>query len=125
VLAKGRELQTSNSGRLVEHEDFHRQGVRLQELRKNIDDSLQALSRARSLKPAEEAIKEITAECQKISQEFQDALSKFEAQPGQTPWKSIRQAFRAEWKKDGLQAKQQRLQGLSEQLMLHLLMVIR
>ncbi|KIW63805.1 hypothetical protein PV04_08777 [Phialophora macrospora] len=124
VLAKGRELHKSATGRLIEHDEFRTAVGRLQQLRDGIDNSLQSLSSRTSLTPAEEALQQITAECQKISAEFQDALSTFTAQPGQSPWKSFRQAFEALWKKDGLERMQQRLNYQREQLVLHLLVVV-
>ncbi|EXJ53357.1 uncharacterized protein A1O5_13397 [Cladophialophora psammophila CBS 110553] len=124
ALAKGRELHKSATGRLIEHDEFRSAIGRLQQLREGIDISLQSLSSRTGLTHAEAALQEITAECQKISEEFQDALSTFTAQPGQSPWKSFRQAFEALWKKDGLERMQQRLNNQSEQLVLHLLVVV-
>ncbi len=125
VLAKGRELHKSATGRVIEHDEFHIATGRLQQLREGIDSSLQSLSSRTSLTRAEEALQEITAECQEISKEFQDALSTFTAEPGQSPWKSFRRAFKALWKRDGLERMQQRLNNQREQLVLHLLVVVR
>ncbi|KAK5457114.1 hypothetical protein LTS15_004895 [Exophiala xenobiotica] len=124
VLAKGRELHKSATGRVIEHDEFHIAVGRLQQLREGIDSSLQSLSSRTSLTRSEEALQDITAECWKISEEFQDALSTFTGKPGQSPWKSFRQAFKALWKKDGLERMQHSLKNQREQLVLHLLVVV-
>jgi hypothetical protein len=125
VLAKSRELQQSATGRFVEHQEFHVAADRLRLIQESLDRSHRTISSRHDLSRAELALQEITVECQKISVEFQDALSSFVRQNGQSSWKSFRQAFKALWKKDGIDSMRARLTDQREQLVLHLLVVMR
>lgn len=129
VLSKGRELHRSASGHLVEHQELDVAIQRLKLLRLNVDDSVRPLASRKAqhfiLTPAEIGLQAISEECQNIAEEFELALQGFVGRPNQGQWKSFRQAFKAVWNKDGLERMKQRLSYQREQLMLHLLVVLR
>ena len=73
------------------------------------------------LTKSELALRDVAKECQKISEDFKVEMEELMPIASQSHWKSFRQAFKAQWKKEGLDKIQKRLTVQREQLIIHLL----
>ena len=71
------------------------------------------------------ALIDITRECGQQAIELNDALQRLTEGTGQQVWKSFRKAFKLVWSKQEIDEKSARLRGLREQVVIHLLVVIR
>lgn len=127
VLSKASELHRSSTGQLLEHQEIHAAARRLDQLCQGIEEALNKTSseNAPTLSLSEESLRQVAQECLDMSQVFQQGLQKLAAQPGQDKWKSFRQAFKATWTKDGLERMRHQLSQQQQQLVLHLLVVMR
>ncbi|KIW12619.1 hypothetical protein PV08_09897 [Exophiala spinifera] len=124
LLSKQRDLAESSQGTLIEHEELLAVTRRVAELNGQIQNC--DISRDNTKKPtqAESALREVSEECRKIAAEFQHVLEGISGRPGQSSFKSFRQAFKIVWHKEGIETMQRRLDQQRSQLILHLLVVI-
>ena len=128
LISKATELYKGSRNALIEVQELHDVSRRLIRLDENLFGTRRALrahNKQKNLPPAEEALQQVSLECTKMAAEFIDTLDKLLAPSEHKAWKSCRQAFKAIWNKDGLEAMQRRLSQQREQLVIHLLVVIR
>ena len=125
VLAKTKELRESRDGSLLEHREIKVVAERFGQLRHSIDDSLLLLPTTEKLTHAERVLQDVAKECSDMAKEFCTTLERLTAQPGQSRWKTLRQAFNAVWDKDRIELMRRRLGEQREILIVHLLVVVR
>ena len=125
ILAKTKEIHKSREGSLLEHQEIKIAAERFGQLRRSIDGSLSTLSATENLKPAEIVLQDVAKECQNMAKEFCAILDGVAAQPGQSRWKSFRQAFKAVWNKNGIELIRRRLSEQRGICIVHLLVVVR
>lgn len=73
----------------------------------------------------EKALHQVTADCRRAAEEFLEALEKLKVKGGHKGWQSFRQAFKSIWGKDKIEAMLKGLSAHREQLMIHLLVVMK
>lgn len=71
------------------------------------------------------ALRQVTAECRRAAEEFIEVLNSLKVKGSHRGWQSFRQAFKSIWGKDKIEAMLKKLSGLREQLMIHLLVVVK
>ena|SRR5882757_5558380 len=98
---------------------------RLIKLNNGLQTSLNALSSRNNLSADEEAHQQVSLECARIAEEFQDTLKGIMVSSEHKAWKSCSQTFKGMLQKNGLELMQRRLGHQREQLVVHLLVVIR
>ena len=125
ILSKSRRLHKSPSGYLIEHQELKVASERLDDLQHGIDRSLRDVSAQVNPTPAEEALGKVTKRCQVVAERLKAGLQEFAVEQGQSRWKSLRQAFKAIWGKEEVDAMWKQLQEQREQLTMHLLVVVR
>ena len=73
----------------------------------------------------EKALHQVVVDCRCSAEEFLEALDKLKVTGGHKGWQSFRQAFKSIWGKDKIEAMSKRLSSRREQLMIHLLVVMK
>lgn len=132
LISRSTELYKGSRNALIETQELADVSERIIKLNNGLQDSLKNLSRSpdsstrhKKLSPSEEALGQVSLECTRIAEEFMASLQKLLSPSDRRVWKSCRQAFETLWNKDGLETMQRRLNHQKEQLVLHLLVVIR
>ncbi len=64
-------------------------------------------------------------ECQKIANDLSTAVDRLKITGKRTRWKSFRQALKSQWKKEEIEATLRRLRLAREDLIVHLLVVMK
>ena len=125
ITAKSRELASSSTGVLVEHKELLTASNRLADLDGGLVHSLSFFREGRKLTQAEAALREVSQECKDMASEFTQTLNGLFGTADQNSFKTFRQAFKAVWHKDGIEAMRQRLDQQRQQLAINLLIVMR
>ena len=125
LIGKTREITGSSTGALAEHVELAVASQRLKKLNDGLSSSISKFAVQRKLSEAEAALRDVSVECQIIALQFSKALDSLMGDPGQNVFKSFRQAFKAAWRKNGIDRMRQRLNEQRQQLVVHLLIVIR
>jgi hypothetical protein len=125
LISKTRSLRKSSTGALVEHRELTLASTRLSDLSSDLDHELSRFASARELTQEEAALQQVAEECRQLALEFSETLAGFTGRPGQNVFKSFRQAFKLVWHKEGLESMQVRLDQQRQQLIIHLLVVVR
>ena len=108
LISKSTELYKGSRRVLIEQQELRNVSNRLLQLSDGLGSSLQSIS-SRTLSSEEKAIQQISLECKAIAKEFTSALDSLLKPSEKKVWKSCRQAFKAMWNMDGLEAMQRRL----------------
>ena len=125
VISKMSALHRSPNGTLIEHREMLARADQLENLDKKLRESLSDASSGAALTRAELGLQDVLAECKVLAEGMQAAFSQFTAEPGQSKFKSFRQASKSVWSKEGLIDMYNRLQALQSQLLTHLLIVLK
>jgi hypothetical protein len=124
LVSKSRILGKSPAGTLIEYAELSAASHRLIKL----DDELKKIhnaSSSRHLTEDEAALLEVAHSCSKIASEFKKALDSLKVAPGGNRYKSFRQALKTIWHAEGIARTTRRLDIEQQQLVVHLLVVLR
>jgi hypothetical protein len=124
LRSKTTELAKSPAGTLVAHEELSAASYRLIKLNDELRKSYSS-SNARNLTQDERALLEVALNCSRIASEFEKALHSLKVAPGQSTYKSFRQALKTIWHAEGIDSIHKRLDNERQQLVVHLLVVAR
>jgi hypothetical protein len=124
LISKGNEFH--KSGKLVEHTELVAVAGNLEKLSEALGDSLKAFRPESGLSSEEQALAAVAQQCQTIASEFNTTIQVLTNVEGTNKtWKSFRQAFKTVWNKDKIQEMKDKLNLAREQLVIHLLVVMR
>ncbi|KAK6373655.1 hypothetical protein LTS17_008148 [Exophiala oligosperma] len=124
LLSKQREIAQSTRGTLIEHEELVAVTRRLDELNGQIQQRGISFENTTKTTQADLALMKVSEECKNLAAEFRQVLEGLSGRPGQSSYKSFRQAFKIVWHKDGIETMQRRLDQQRSQLILHIVVVI-
>lgn len=153
IISKGNKYYRSTDGVLSENFELHAIAENLKRLCKGLVESAalfpgpdrltrekQALKKAmkasnsdrqtlvedeQALKGGEQALKEVAVRCQTIAVELSTVIGRLKISGTRTKWRSFRQALKSQWKKEEINSTLQRLRLAREDLVIHLLVVIK
>ena len=125
LISKGNQYYKSINGQLLEHAELSTISRRLVELNSGLEQSVAAFYRHRDLSAQEHALKAVAGDCKDAAQGFLTVLRDFEVSGNHRAWKSFRQAFKTVWSKEKMEEMLSRLAELKQQVVLHLLVVIK
>jgi flagellar motility protein MotE (MotC chaperone) len=127
IVSKGNQLYKSTDGALIENVELQEATIRLQQLSRNFDKSLdQSLSQGLRAQN-DESIQKICDECKAVSKELVEKLERLKVPEGHPhkKWKSFRQALKSIWTKERIEDIAQRLSQLRIELDSHVLVSLR
>jgi hypothetical protein len=124
LVSKSRILAKSPTGTLIEYAELSAASHRLTKLDDDLEKSHNA-SNNRSLSEDEAALLEVAHSCSNIASEFEKALDSLRVVPGGSRYKSFRQALKTIWHADGIARITRRLEIEQQQLVVHLLVILR
>jgi len=128
LISKATELYKGSSNALIEIQELHSVSQRLIHLNDDLltaRRSLRIRLKLKTLTRSETALEQVSLECSQIAGKFSGTLQELLAPSQHKAWKSCRQAFKSIWNKAGLEAMQRQLGQQREQLVMHLIVVIR
>ncbi|PMD58174.1 uncharacterized protein K444DRAFT_532461, partial [Hyaloscypha bicolor E] len=117
IVSKGHKLAMSRTSQLQEHEHMEAAAKRLRDATRRIDLLLTASPES----DADRALKTICNGCKDVSNELSNELSKLKVPAGcnYRYWKSFRQGLKSVWGKSKLEAVNERLAELRQDLTIH------
>jgi hypothetical protein len=125
LVSKGKEYYESAEGVLADHAERSAVSSKLSDLTNRLSRSISSRGSGKKLTPAEAALLEVTEDCQSTADEFIVALDELKVSGPNRKWKSFRQALKSIWKKEGLQQIEAKLDRLRQQVVIHLLVVMK
>ncbi|KAE9379481.1 hypothetical protein N431DRAFT_451335 [Stipitochalara longipes BDJ] len=127
VVSKGNQLYKAGDGALIENAELEEATIRLQQLSKTFQESLDQSLPQSSSAQSEQALQKICEECKAVSQELIEKLEKLKVPNGHPhkKWKSFRQALKYVWTKEKFEEVAQRLAHLRMELDSHVLVSLR
>jgi hypothetical protein len=125
LVSKGKEYYESAEGVLADHAERSAISSRLSDLTNRLSRSVSSRGSGRKMSPAEAALLEVTEDCQSTADDFIVALEELKVSGPNRRWKSFRQALKSIWNKEGLQQIEARLDRLRQQVVIHLLVVMK
>jgi len=128
IISKGYQYQRSVDGVLDENVELQAIADCLDQLSKGLVTSKEKTSpssRRKKNSKENEALKAIAMECQKIANDLSTAVDRLKMSGKRTKWKSFRQALKSQWKKEEIEATLRRLRLAREDLVVHLLVVMK
>jgi len=128
IISKGYQYQKSVDGVLDENVELQAIADSLDQLSKGLVTSkgktFPSATRKKNSKE-NEALKAVAMECQKIANDLSTAVDRLKITGKRTRWKSFRQALKSQWKKEEIEATLRRLRLAREDLIVHLLVVMK
>ena len=124
LISKGKKYYESADGSLVEHKDQAAAAAKLGALAKTLSQTLPS-AQSGPKSSEERAVQAIARDCNVTAAEFVKVLNKLSVGSKHRAWASIRQAIKSEWSKDGITTMQAKLASLREQMVIHLLVILR
>ena len=125
LVSKGIEIYKSADGVLADHAEQLEIFSRLAELSRGLSTSGALSTTGKKLSPAEEALQEVTLECIRLADDFSGAIDKVKITGGNRKWKSFRQALKSVWRKEEIEERLVKLDRLRQQVLIHLLVVVK
>lgn len=128
IISKGYQYQKSVDGVLDENVELQAIADNLDQLSKGLITSKEKTSpsaRRKKNSKENEALKAVAIECQKIAKDLSTAVDRLKITGKRTKWKSFRQALKSQWKKEKIEATMRRLRLAREDLIVHLLVVMK
>ncbi len=128
IISKGYQYQKSVDGVLDENVELQAIADSLDQLSKGLVTRKKKTSLASwSMKNSkeDEALKAVAKECQKIANDLSIAVDRLKITGNRTKWKSFRQALKSQWRKEEIEATLRRLRLAREDLIVHLLVVMK
>lgn len=128
IISKGYQYQRSVDGVLDENVELQAIADNLDQLSKGLVTSTEKTSpsaRRNQNSKENEALKAVAIECQKIANDLGTAVDRLKMTGKRTRWKSFRQALKSQWKKEEIEATLRRLRLAREDLIVHLLVVMK
>jgi|SRR5271156_2327005 len=125
LISKGKEIYKSTDGILADHAEQAAISSKLAELSKRLSDSMSASATRKKMSPAEVALQEVTIECTEVADDFSKAINELKVTGNHRGWKSFRQALKSVWKKEGIEERLTKLGRLRQQVVIHLLVVMK
>ena len=122
------QYQRSLDGVLDEHAELQATARRLDQLSKGLATTNKIISlsdREEAYSKENEALETVAMECQKIAKDLSTAVGCLQITEKHTKWKSFRQALMSQWKEEEIEATLRRLQLAREDLIVHLLVVMK
>lgn len=123
LISKGKEFYQSADGVLADHAEQAAISSRLTELSKGL--LLNSIPSSKKSSPAEEALQEVVLDCMQFANDFTDAIDELRVTGNHRKWKSFRQALKSVWKKEGIEERLVKLDRLRQQVIIHLLVVMK
>jgi len=127
IISKGYQYQKSVDGVLDDNVELQAIADSLDQLSKGLITSKEKTSpsarRKKNLK--EIALNAVAMECQSIANDLSTAVDRLKITGKRTKWKSFRQALKSQWKKEEIEATLRRLRLAREDLIVHLLVVMK
>ena len=124
VISKGRQYHSSSTGSLDEDIKLQAFGDNLQRLSKNLTASLESFASSKLTKE-EKALKKVAVSCEQTGRELGIAIDSLKINETGTRWKSFRHALKSEWNKEQIDTTLQKLRLAREDLVIHLLVVLK
>lgn len=125
LISKGDKIYKSTEGVLDEHVELGAIAENLKRLSKGLVVSTEPLTRSEPLTPEEWALRKVGLKCQAIAHDFKTALDRLKYTGDRTRWKSFRQAVKSYWSNEVIEEMLQTLRLAREDLVVHLLVVIK
>jgi hypothetical protein len=125
LISKGKEYYRSADGVLTDHAEQAAVSSRLSELSRRLLNSIPVSATGKKPSPSEEALWEAALECMKFANEFIGAIDELTVTGNHRKWKSFRQALKSVWKKEGIEERLVKLDRLRQQVVIHLLVVMK
>ena len=123
LILKSNEYRASTDGLLTEHREHAAASQRLRDLADEL--AKRPISTGRNASSAQIALKKVTEECAVTANEFIMALNNLKPSDRSHAWTSFRQAFKTIWSKEKVLEMSKRLSSLREQVLIHLVVIIR
>ena len=123
LILKSNEYRASVDGILTEHREHAAASQRLRDLADEL--AKRAIRTGPNASSAQIALKGVTKECTVTANEFIMALNNLKTSDRSQVWTSFRQAFKTIWSKEKILDMSKRLSSLREQVLIHLVVIIR
>jgi hypothetical protein len=124
LISKGREFYQNADGTLAGSKDQAAAATKLSALARSLRQALPSVQPSSS-SSEEVAIRSIAEECNATAAEIMNALGSMSVSGKHRAWKSFRQALKSEWSKAGITAMQTKLDSLRDQMVVHLLVILK
>jgi hypothetical protein len=125
LISKGNEYHKSANGALLEHNELAAAATNLMNLSKALEKSFRTIQAGSEDSSEEASFRIVVEDCRTTASEFIAVLNTFKVARGHKRWKSFRQAFKTMWNKDKIEEMLGKLNMIREQLVIHLLVVLR
>lgn len=125
LISKGKEFYQSADGVLSDHAEQAAISSRLAELSKGLSNWIPISAAGKKFSPVEEALRETALECMQFADDFTGAIDELRVTGNHRKWKSFRQALKSVWKKEGIEERLVKLDRLRQQVVIHLLVVMK
>lgn len=121
LVSKGRKINDSKEGALIDHVDLSTTSNHLVELSKYVSNSLRSQGSSQELSPLDRRLQEVCGGCWVVASELIDMLDKLRLQGKRSRWRSLRQAFKSicgQQKVNNLKARLDQYRGILDTTLL-------
>lgn len=125
LVSKGNQYYKSADGVLTENRELEAIANKFSTLSQNLAKSSEIFPPAKQASDEENALRNVARECETVALEFVEVLNQLRVDGAHRKWKSFRQALKTIWQKEDIQDMLHRLQLAREEMVVHLLVVIR
>lgn len=125
VISKGNEYYNSIDGNLEDNTELMTISENFVRLSKRLETSLVALPDSGKLSEDEKALKRVVQTCHDLALKLRTTLDRLKVSTNGQKWKSFRQALKAHWSKTEIDEPLNQLRLAREELIIHLLLVMR
>lgn len=127
LISKTYEFHGSADGTVVEYREQMTIASNLETLSEGLDRSLGLFDSSHTWSANEAGLQKVTADCRDVARQLQGAIKKLKVTDGGKAsfWRSFHLALTTLWKKQDMEELQRKLNDAKEQVMIHLMVVIR
>lgn len=125
LISKGREIYKSADGVLADHAEQAAVASKLADLTRGLSKSADSFNTLVNPAPEDTALAKVALDCLEVAEDFSAAIDQLAVTGDRRKWKSFRQALKSIWKKEDLEKKMAKMDGLRQLVIVHLLVVVQ
>lgn len=125
IISKGNQYYKSADGVLQQNAEHIATADAFRRLSYGLSRSLIALSQERKLSDDEKALQLAAQNCKNLASTLRDTVDKLRLPENNKRWKSFRHAIKTYWSKEEIEDMLGKLRSVREELVIHLLVVMR
>ena len=125
LISKGNQYYKSTDGDLQQNTEHIANANAFRQLSHGFSKSLDALSKEQKLSHDEKALQLAAQNCKILASTLRTTVDRLRLPENNKTWKSFRHALKTYWNKEEIEDMLRRLRSLREELVIHLLVVMR